>query len=495
MNTNKFLQDIGRTSLCLLLLSAAFTATALADEVWKSNVGSIEYEKDIGTTAVFSYSTPGVANSKTRLFIDGLVVDVNGSTNSRGSYSGYWIDDSPRQRCEASLVSPLGVGSRSWGRLEISFKKQGSWWAWTAQLGDCFEQPTRKIDAVPDMADSSDYLITENSVGEIRVGMTLDEAKKSMSQAQFAAYDCDCAGEFDSISISRDSNILMTLLIDDESQRINGITSRDPSFRIANGVRAGMEITSAEQIYGKFERLYTAYDTEFVEFKGQPSGLRFIVTGKNDSEAGDYTDWKGGDPREKYAEKYTSGAYIIGIAVSGAADIEPVMESSEQEMNYLITSDSAGDIRMGMTIAQARKAMSGARFARTSDGEGLALVSVGNGDDTYMTLYAGEEDSDAPIDENAKIEYIEVWHSRFKTADGVHVKMKVSEVEAIYGKVTNIIRSEIESREYADFTRGPKGLTFRLSAVDNEAGVYPKDKSETKKYNTSAYVMSISIAY
>ncbi len=318
MNTNKLGQGVVQISLCLLFVSVAFVTSALADEVWKSNVGEIIYEKDFGTTAVFRYSTPGVVNSKTRLFINGLVPDIYGSANSRGSYKGYWVDDSSRRTCESSLVSPMGIGSRSWGRFEISFSKHGSWWAWSGQLGSCFDQPTDKINAVPDMADSEDYLIAEDSVGPIQIGMTLDEAKKSMSDTRFAAYDCDCAGEFDSISISRDSRILMTLRIKNDKRTIIGITSRDSSFKDSYGVHTGMEIVEAERTYGKFQRLLTVYDTEFVEFKNQPLGIRYIVTGKGDTEAGDYSDWKGTDPREKYAEKYTSGAYIVGIAVNGS---------------------------------------------------------------------------------------------------------------------------------------------------------------------------------
>jgi hypothetical protein len=175
-------------------------------------------------------------------------------------------------------------------------------------------------------------------------------------------------------------------------------------------------------------------------------------------------------------------------------------EPSNKKENYLITAKSAGNISVGMTVGEARKAMKGAKFSRTSDGDGVALIAVGKRDDqsaidmreVYMTLFAGEEDRDAPINEKGKIEFIEVWDSQFKTADGVHVKMKLRDVEKIYGKVTNIMMSELESREFADFANGPKDLSFRLAAPDSDAGKYAEGKSNTKEYNPDTYILTIS---
>lgn len=170
--------------------------------------------------------------------------------------------------------------------------------------------------------------------------------------------------------------------------------------------------------------------------------------------------------------------------------------STESEMasKYMIDSDSVGAIKLGMTVAEAKKVMPEANFTRSSDGEGIALIGVLQNKDVLMTLYAGEEDSEAAIDENAKIEFIEVWSSEYKTAEGVHPNMKLSDAEKKYGKVKEIQMSEIESREYAKFANHPKGFDFRLSAKNSMAGMYKEGKMKTSKYSPNTYIFSIQIS-
>ena len=86
-----------------------------------------------------------------------------------------------------------------------------------------------------------------------------------------------------------------------------------------------------------------------------------------------------------------------------------------------------------------------------------------------MTLYAGEENSDSRIDEAAKVEVIEILSKDFQTAEGVHPEMKLVEIEGKCGKVKEIMMSEIEAREFAEFTNQPKGLEFRLSGKKGSA--------------------------
>lgn len=160
----------------------------------------------------------------------------------------------------------------------------------------------------------------------------------------------------------------------------------------------------------------------------------------------------------------------------------------------LITGNSAGVVKIGMTVSEARKALKGSEMKRTSDGEGLALIEVNQGGLVAMTLYAGEEDAEAAIDENAKIEQIEVWDSSFQTAEGVHPQMKLVEVEKKYGKFIEIQMSEIEAREYAKFAKQPKDIGLRVEGVENTAGVYTGDESITKKYTPNAFVTSIIVS-
>lgn len=168
------------------------------------------------------------------------------------------------------------------------------------------------------------------------------------------------------------------------------------------------------------------------------------------------------------------------------------------QSNYRITSYSAGNIKLGMTVAQARRAMNDFRLKRTSDGEGVALIEVSKRGKEIMTLYAGEENRVAKINENAKIEQIWVWDSRYRTVDGVHPEMRVRDAERILGKVKRVFMSEIESREFVEFPKKTKGLLFRIR-VGTEgkyltAGTYPKGKREGTRCVPTATIISVQVS-
>jgi hypothetical protein len=161
--------------------------------------------------------------------------------------------------------------------------------------------------------------------------------------------------------------------------------------------------------------------------------------------------------------------------------------------NYAIGSKSAGNLKLGMTVSEARKAMPGFTFKRTSDGEGLALIAVEKAGDTHMVLFAGEDDPDSKIDDTAKVEYIEVFSPKYKTPEGLSPRMKLAQAEKISGKITEIILSEIESREYATFENGGKEYSVRLMNENGMAGVYANASNTTTKYAPGAYIFSIGI--
>lgn len=159
----------------------------------------------------------------------------------------------------------------------------------------------------------------------------------------------------------------------------------------------------------------------------------------------------------------------------------------------LITSKAAGKIKLGVTIAKVREAVKPLTLKRESDGEGIALIAVMEGNKILMMIYAGEEDPDAKINEKAVVEQIEVLDSGFKTEKGVSPGMKIGDAEAKYGKVKEIMLSEIEAREYAKFSKQPKALNFRLESSNGQAGVYEKGKQKTTKYTPNTKIASITV--
>ncbi len=165
---------------------------------------------------------------------------------------------------------------------------------------------------------------------------------------------------------------------------------------------------------------------------------------------------------------------------------------SEAQTNKLITQNSVGPINIEMTVAEARKALAPMTLSRSSDGEGIALIAVKKGENEVMTLYANEPDASAPIDENAMIEQIYVWDETYKTDAGVHPKMEISNVVAIYGKVLEITLSEIESREYATFENQLRGMAFRVRGAPT-AGNYAENERRATRFSRGAIVSAIEL--
>ncbi len=175
------------------------------------------------------------------------------------------------------------------------------------------------------------------------------------------------------------------------------------------------------------------------------------------------------------------------------------------QTQFLITATSAGDIRFGMTIAEARKILKGAKLTRDMDaGEGV-IISVDVGGKSLMWLRTdGGGDDTAPILDSEKIEGIEILDSRFKTANGVHCGMTVSDAEMRLGSLKNIWMEGLTGNELATFSRHPKGFDFWISPQVltqnsetfqyNTAGIYGEaDPDNTTRYEPGAIISMITI--
>lgn len=159
------------------------------------------------------------------------------------------------------------------------------------------------------------------------------------------------------------------------------------------------------------------------------------------------------------------------------------------QKNFRIDRDSAGGIRLGMRVSQARHDLPECRFKRGSDGEGIALIDVSCRGKHVISLYAGEENVERKIDWNRRIEFIEVWDRRFKTADGVHPGMTIRKAEQILGKVREIEIIQIESREFVTFRKVRKGIVYRTYG-----GIYTRPNVTTTKYEPGSRLHSIQVS-
>ncbi len=149
-----------------------------------------------------------------------------------------------------------------------------------------------------------------------------------------------------------------------------------------------------------------------------------------------------------------------------------------------------GPVKIGMTLTEAQKAMPGARFVRSTDGEGRPLVSVipKKMKQELFVLFADE--SDDAITGNKKISFIETFNQHCKTAQGVYPGMPLPLVEKRLGKITEIMTSEIESREFVTFA-GQNGRSLYRS---NYSGLYKAGSARTLQYGVGAKIWSIAIS-
>ena len=120
-----------KNAALLALASLAFglpAQKALADERWATEEYDVVYEADRGRTAIWSYGDNGGT-----IFIDGLA----GVYEDRGSYSGYWVQDSSSLRCDTYREGANGELTYYWGGFEIDFLDADFPSRWQAQIGLC----------------------------------------------------------------------------------------------------------------------------------------------------------------------------------------------------------------------------------------------------------------------------------------------------------------------------------------------------------------------
>jgi hypothetical protein len=157
---------------------------------------------------------------------------------------------------------------------------------------------------------------------------------------------------------------------------------------------------------------------------------------------------------------------------------------------YTIAASGVGAVRLGMTLDSLRKVFPAFAIKRTSDGDGAALVEVWLTPTESVIVRAEEDDPAAPIDWSKTIVTIEAFRPSFHTAQGIHPGSLVADAEKVYGKTKEIVKSEIESREYITFERQPAGFMFRV----DKAGVFPERSRRTTQLAVAAGIFSIAVS-
>jgi hypothetical protein len=181
-----------------------------------------------------------------------------------------------------------------------------------------------------------------------------------------------------------------------------------------------------------------------------------------------------------------SGAVLLA---ESAGAYQATRGSTAPPPDSQITREGMAGLTIGMSLDQARRNLKGVLFERTSDGDGAALVTVQFATGPSIVIFAGEDDPDTAIDWSRPIQMIETFDAYFVTADGVRVGSLVADLIPRLGAVREIVKSEIESREYITFERHPARLTLRIDYT-GEFGA----SNHTTRYKPTARIYSIAVS-
>ena len=113
---------------------------AIADEVWRTEEFSVIYAEDRGKTAIWEYG-----NGEGTVFIDGLA----GEYENRGSYKGYWVQETSSRRCDTFREDANGQKTYHWGNVTVDFIDADFPSRWTLNLGVCDGPAFIELNGIP----------------------------------------------------------------------------------------------------------------------------------------------------------------------------------------------------------------------------------------------------------------------------------------------------------------------------------------------------------
>lgn len=155
----------------------------------------------------------------------------------------------------------------------------------------------------------------------------------------------------------------------------------------------------------------------------------------------------------------------------------------------LIQSKQVGSLRVGMTVRVARQVLRGVVFELAEDADHMTMQTVTRGGAKIMDLYL---DADETNLEKARIALIRVYDPQCATVKGIHPGSLLLEIEKQYGQLIRLERTEVESREYAEFEKVPSWLS--IQSGNGEAGVYLKKKRCAESFVTNAKANSLWVS-
>lgn len=151
---------------------------------------------------------------------------------------------------------------------------------------------------------------------------------------------------------------------------------------------------------------------------------------------------------------------------------------------WRVSAGQVGPIRAGMTVADIQNLMPFTRYTVIQGAE-AEFTEMMFCDCSTVSLYLN--DARPPSIETAR-----VFSRNFETGAGVQVGTLLRDAETIYGGISQIIRSEIEMREFVTFTNHPGGVQVEL---EFDSGIFSGANNTTTTYQSDAVIKAFWVSF
>ena len=155
------------------------------------------------------------------------------------------------------------------------------------------------------------FTITADSVGKIRIGITLAELRKTAPEFRFRPTSDGDGVVLTEIAKGRDI-CCYVYAGDARLDKIDFIEVIDPRYRTIGGLHPGMLVAQSEKILGKLQKIAMSEieSREFATFQKSPEELGIRLYGIEGT-AGDYAK------NSRETRRYRTGAYIYSLLITG----------------------------------------------------------------------------------------------------------------------------------------------------------------------------------
>lgn len=153
--------------------------------------------------------------------------------------------------------------------------------------------PSETPDPSPDASASAtpvSPVISETGIGAAVLGMTLADLKQALPNAEFTV-ESPFIVDFDAIAVSQDGEVQFYILYlagetFTDSDVVQGLMTKNATYKTAEGVGAGTRLSEAETAYGQVTLAYNIDNEgrEFARFEQQPSTNISFGTGNGNTE-------------------------------------------------------------------------------------------------------------------------------------------------------------------------------------------------------------------